>query len=167
MATTWRADHGWKVEIMSKHEVEVGGKTFGFEMTEDGPEVTMEGQTVQLGLDGVIRGFNAYGSKAEKVEGGMLITRENGFQIKMLDAGGHELVSPLKSVGISDLSEVAEYQVTRDGDILTHAMTFINGGTAQIGYKNGQPGELTLLRVLQTINNEGELYLGVPKPDEV
>ncbi|AOE82498.1 hypothetical protein A7318_28045 (plasmid) [Pseudomonas lurida] len=152
---------------MSKHEVDVGGKTVGFEMTDDGPEVTMDGQKVQLGMDGGFRGFNAFGSKAEKVEGGMLITKENGFQIKMLDAGGYELVSPLKSVGISDLSEVAEYKLTRDGDILTHAMTFINGGTAQIGYKNGQPGELTSLRVQHTITNEGELYLGVQKPNEV
>ncbi|MDP9709477.1 UNVERIFIED_ORG: hypothetical protein J2X80_001554 [Pseudomonas fluorescens] len=152
---------------MSKHEVEVGGKIVGFEMTADGPEVTMDGQKVLLGMDGGFRGFDAFGNKAEKVEGGMLITKESGFQIKMLDGGGYELVSPLKSVGIRDLSEVAEYSLIRDGDILTHSITFNNGGTAQINYKNGQPGELSSLRVVHSINDEGELYFTVPKPDEV
>lgn len=152
---------------MNKHEVDLGGKTVGFEMTPDGPEVTMDGQKVLLGMDGAFRGFDAFGNKAEKVEGGMLITKQNGFQIKTLDDGGYELVSPLKSVGIRDLSEVAEYNLTRDGDILTHSITFINGGTAQINYKNGQPGELSSLRVVHSINDEGEFYFTLPKPDEV
>lgn len=151
---------------MSKHEVEVGGEKVGFEMTENGPEVTVGENKVQLGLDGKFRGFDAFGNKAERVEGGMLITRENGFQIKWLDAGGYELVSPLKSVGIRNLGEVAEYTVTHEGDIATHTIKFIDGSHAQVTYKDGQAGEVTSYRVVHSINNEGELYFTVNKPNE-
>ncbi|MBH3471344.1 hypothetical protein [Pseudomonas putida] len=152
---------------MSKQEYELGGEKVAFEMTPDGPVVTIAGQQVNLDMKGQIRGFDAFGTKMEAVEGGQLVTRENGFQIKLLDGGGFEPVSPIKSIGIQDLADVADYAVTTEGGIATHRITFHGGGEAEIKVKLGQPGayDLSSLHVEQRITNEGELYLMARKPE--
>jgi len=152
---------------MSKHEFELDGQQCSFEMTAGGPVFTVEGQQVKFGMEGQLRGVDAFGTKMEAVEGGQLVTRENGFQIKLLDGGGFEPVSPIKSIGIQDLADVADYAVTTEGGIATHRITFHGGGEAEVKVKLGQPGayDLSSLRVEQRITNEGELYLLAHKPE--
>ncbi|WP_369987919.1 hypothetical protein [Pseudomonas xanthosomatis] len=151
---------------MSKQEFELGGEKVAFELTPDGPVFTIAGQQVKFGTDGKLRGFDAFGAKVETVEGGKLITREDGFQLKWLDSGGYEAVSPLKSIGIQDLADVADYAVTTEGGITTHRITFHGGGQAEVKVKPGQPPayDLSSQRVGHVINGQNELFLAAPKP---
>lgn len=99
------------------------------------------------------------GNKIEKVDGGVQVTRESGFQFILMDQGGIDLVTKPKSVGIHDFSQVASHAINVEGNTSTHSVVFHNGDWAKITYEGGVFQKLTSSKLGHYLNNADELFI--------
>lgn len=109
----------------------------------------------------------AHGNKIEQVSEGIKITRPSGMQLMMNDDGSITLLTPPKSVGIRDLSEVKSYTIEKNGDGPIHHIEFLSGGNAQVAFTtDGQFKDISGTKLMQCINKDDELLLGPSKNEE-
>ena len=103
--------------------------------------------------------LDAGGNRIEKVEGGIQVTRESGFQFQLMEHGGIRLITKPKSVGIHDLSQVASFTTSFEGDTTVHSVVFHNGDSARIIYKDGVFEELISAKLGHYLNGSDELFI--------
>lgn len=144
----------------------IGDQELDLNVGEGGAEFTSGDTRVVVNGEGQIVSAEAFGSNIQKVEGGMLVTRPNGFQMIMKDNGGFQLVTPPSSVGIEDLSKVIGYEVVDHGDRKVHQVRFADGGHANISFAaNGDFAGLDGEKMGMQINNDNQLMVG-SKPEK-
>lgn len=131
-----------------------------------GKEVRLGDNVVKLDEEGNFVSADAWGNIVQAVDGGFIVTRSNGTKIKLTDEGATFLTPP-KSIGIKDLSQVSSYEIVRHEDKVHHRVTFTDGGTAQIIYDlDGKFVGTEGKGVAQSINNDDEMLLQNPAPVE-
>ncbi len=139
----------------------VGDQEIDLNVGPGGAEFKFGDTKVALDGDGQIVSTEAFGHKTQRVEGGMLVTRANGFQIIMKDNGGFQLVTPPSSVGIADLSTVTKYEVVSEGERTVHQVNFNDGGHANISFSaNGEFAGLDGFKLGMHIDNDNRMLIG-------
>jgi len=142
-------------------KIQLGDAEVDVEIGPEGAELSVGEGKVKVDAQGRLVGAEAFGSKFQKVESGMLVTREDGYQFLLGDDGSHTMMTVPRSVGITDISKVASYTISADGDGSTHRVTFGDGGYANIGFTSeGKFSNLSGHRLSQTITAENDLIIG-------
>lgn len=75
-----------------------------------------------------------------------------------MDIGDHT-ISDLR---VKNLSEIAAYDISEDGNSVTHFVTFKNGGTVSVVWKdNGKSAEIDSKSLTQTVADDPENEKGI------
>lgn len=102
-----------------------------------------------------------FGSVAEKIEGGMKITRPDGVTMIMHDGGGVTIENLIpKSVGIRDVSEIESFAVRTVEQTRICRIDFFGGGHVEIAYsQDGQVMGVNGQNLKQTITKDDEVIV--------
>ncbi|MCW8275142.1 hypothetical protein IMF27_05020 [Pseudomonas sp. PCH199] len=115
---------------------------------------------VQFDDNGKFVEAHAFGNFAEKIEGGVRVTRPDGSTITMKN--GDITIEDIlaKSVGIRDLSEVKSFAVRTVDQTRIYCLDFFGGGYLEVVYsQDGQMLELTSQNLKQTLTNDNEIIV--------